>query len=157
MLPPYARQVVNARERGEHPRIIAVGIGPEWFRFKTADHPFVFVPLDGLAAGRFDWWWCAGVQVNIIAHGDCTLEWLQLGMEIAQHTAPVMVDNGVEFRPEELSRIMWQIATSEFMAHGRGLVFEEVNAPWPHFWSWPLETAYQERLRRWERAREVAA
>lgn len=161
MLPPYARDVVNARQSGRHPDMVLIAIAPRerWFRIDDHRFPFVFVPEDQYLAGRFVWWWLAGVPVTLYAESSSEATWLHLAGKLAEFAAPVIISAACAEEGEEVDALMRRLRYGTLHAGAPWLEFDPVTR-WPQFWSEARDLAYSLARERWiaeQRARGVAA
>lgn len=95
-LPAYGRELLTARERGVHPRLIWVLYGDNWRDRPNKPPEIRSVCVDeGYAPATFDWSVLAGVRVVIDWRGGDRI--CELVAEIAREAAPVHVryDNGM--------------------------------------------------------------
>lgn len=90
MLPAYARAIVQARERGDHPPLVSVLYVTTWFRSVVLPQQ-VQVMAEEYRAGRYDFYWCAGVPVIAVNYDRDASEFAALVVELARVTAPVFV------------------------------------------------------------------
>lgn len=152
MLPPYAREIVAARQDGRHPSMILVAIAPRdrWFKVNDHRYPFVFVPEDAYTAGRIDWWWAAGVPVTLYAESSADSTWLHLAGALAELAAPVVVEAAILPPGLEVDAIMRQIRYGQLFAGAPWVELAPGNG-WPQWWSEARDLRYALNRDRWLR------
>lgn len=159
MLPAYARAIVNERAAGQHPPQIIIGIGPEWFRINHHLYPFAFAKEGDFLAGRFDWWWIAGVPVYVESCAE-TAATLRLLGELADWTAPIWLNFPLHFLSgAEACDLFADIRAGRWLKSARFLEFDPSNDGHCQFWSVERAARYHDRAQAYREAmrREAAA
>ena len=146
MLPPYARAIVNERDAGRHPPGILMAIHDEWVKVQHAVYPFVFVPEADFLAGKYDFWFCAGLPVFLRAGGRESPSWLALAGELGAVTAPVTVFHPIHCPLGlDVADLMSDIAHGKLFGDAVWVDFIDENFPWPQWWTWARDEAYRGR------------
>lgn len=148
MLPPYARAIVDERNAGRHPAGIVVALSDEWQKVTHALYPGVLALEADYLAGKYEWWFCAGVPLFVLAGGRQAATWLALAGELGEVTAPVTVYHSI-YCPRGLGvdELMSNIARRKLLEWATWLEFADHNWPWPQFWTWARHETYQAHYR----------
>lgn len=149
MLPPFARDIVRARDAGKHPEVVSLIFGTTWAHREYRLSPAVVVLADEFAQGRYEFWWLAGLAVRVINH-DCTASavW-PLVLEVAKITAPVLVDD------PSCSVCNGGVVAAFADEYACYFKWSDPALAWPEGWSAEIESEYLERETRWARAAGV--
>lgn len=154
MMPPYARAIVNERRAGRHPELVIIGVSDQWMRGTDPLYPFVFVLEDDYLAGKYEFWWLAGLAVQLECHCREADTWPHLAGTLAQHTAPVIVRHSVHYPAgEDVAEVMRDIAYGRLWPEADWCGFEASNVPWPRWWSWARDERYAAELAAWSACR----
>lgn len=157
MLPAYARQVVNDRAAGRHPACILIGLGNAWFRVHHPLWPYVYANDADLLAGKFDWWWTAGVPCYVESQSS-GLETTMLLAQLAVHTAPITLNYGLYLlQGMDVWQYFQDIAAGRLYGDA-AWVERNPDERWHcQFWSCDMAARYLNRAEAWRRAAEQGA
>jgi hypothetical protein len=137
VLPAYARQIVEARQRGDHPRAVSVLYSTSWFREAVLPVQVQVLAAE-FAARRYEFWWCAGVPVIVCNFNGDPFAFSALVVELARVTAPVFVID-LEVDDEAL------FADSYLWA----LRLRQGDGQWPAGWTAEDTAAFDARCERY--------
>lgn len=62
--PPYGKEILAMRTRGQHPDRVVVAFSKQWKR--SEDFPFIFVPASDYEKGNYDFSILAGLYVEFV-------------------------------------------------------------------------------------------
>lgn len=142
-LPPYAKQLREMRDKGDHPWVVVVNYSKQWVH-RYEKHPSIMVPAADYESGVYDFSVLAGLRVFLCLNEIEYKEAMPLVVELATYCSALFIEffyDGKLINSREASEMFLTYSLANWKGGER---------PWPAGWSNQLQHDYESRFKRLE-------